>query len=116
MRTIRTASTRIAALGGAVLLAFSLAGCSSSPSKEEMKQGLEKMLTDMGQGRQAFKDLGMTDEQIDSYFTCITDKSYDTVSNDGKQALAKGDPETKISKKDEKAFTDAVNECSSQIK
>ncbi len=101
---------KISALLMVPALAVSLAACGGSekPTKEEVKTGMATAIRDQ-MGSQAD---ALTDEQMDSYLSCIVDESYDKVSDETLRSLADGEePSASSDSADAQAFNDAATTC-----
>lgn len=112
---ITTTRRAIAALGATLVLAGSLAACGSEPSEAELAKGMEKMMAAEGFDRAKLKESGITDEQIDEFYTCIAKEVKPNVSSRGQKLIAEGDGESKVSDEDYKAVEKAADGCASKI-
>lgn len=97
--------TRLAATALAVIVAVAGVGCSGAkPSKAEFRAGWAKML----EGEQV-GDKAMMDKILD----CLVDETYDGLSTDVVQAIAKGDKKAtaNVTDADQKLMTEASMTC-----
>lgn len=79
------------------------------PSKQEYKDGIRTIM---------IEDQGMSEDLINSpevqpYFTCLTDESYERVSPEGARKIANGDPNISVS--DSRVFNDAIEACNDEL-
>lgn len=114
MRT--TVKRSWAAAGLAIALPFGLAACGDDkPSKEDVTDGMSAMLTDMGLSTEQFESMGVTEEDLDNFYTCIVDDIYDDVDAATLQKLADGDPEGQVEQEDLTTIETASTGCASHI-
>lgn len=106
---------KLAALVSVPLLALSLSACSGDEkgaSKEDVTKGmskaLESYLDSMGLS-------GLDKSIVDDYAKCIIDESYDSLSADTRETIAKGDfkdiDSAKVPEKEADAIDKAVTDC-----
>lgn len=84
-------------------------GAAAKPSKVEYEEGMREIM---------IEDQGMSEDLMDSpevqpYFTCLTDESYDRVSPEGARKIANGDPNISVS--DAEALNDAIEACDDEL-
>lgn len=95
----------------AVAIAFGAAGCSGGkPSKEAVKAGITKMITEKGSN--AFKE-----DVLNDYVGCVVDGSYDKVSVDTLQKLADGKTDVTAvpNEEDGKIIGQVSGECAGKL-
>lgn len=85
------------------------------PSREDVTTGLKNMMAQMGYSAETFAAQGISEEQMDGYFTCIVDETYDKISPTFATAIAEGDDSASISPEDMEVFNASVQTCVDQI-
>lgn len=100
-------------------LPFGLAACGGGdkPSKDEIIDSFQSSLEELAPGftEDTFKQAGLSQEDIDSYYQCIVDDSYDDLSADSWKAFMEGDADHGLTADEESAFNSAITTCSSEL-
>ena len=115
----QTFSTKIAAIASVAALSFGLAACGDDSAdrapKGEFLQGMKDLVAEQGYDEATLLDAGLTQEQIDSYYQCITDNSYDELSDDFVNAVAEGDKDAPMVDEDSDIINTAVDDCVAEM-
>lgn len=85
------------------------------PSKEEYRQGMEELLNSMGYTEEKYAEAGVTAEQIDAYYNCIVEDSYDNLSDGFIQGVANADASAPTEAGDMEAFQASIELCVQEI-
>ena len=97
----------IVAASLALALPFGLAACSGgTPPKDEVQAGLKKLMGPELEGL-------ASDEDLDSYYACMTDAIYDDVEDVTLRNIADGKDE--VAESDRTELTGAATECIDHI-
>ena len=80
-------------------------------SKEEFQDGMEAMLDDLGYDRESMKAQGLSDEQLDDYYSCIVDTSYDDLSDTFVNGVADNNQNAPLEANDAEVLQSAISEC-----
>jgi len=107
------------AAGLALALPLGLAACGGDekPPKEDVIDGmstiLEKEFEKMGTSVDQLAELGVTQDMLDDYYSCIVDDIYDDVEAVSLRNIADGKDE--IASSDRTALTNATTACSEDL-
>ncbi|VEI13411.1 hypothetical protein [Trueperella bialowiezensis] len=110
---MRKSFARVAAIGSAVLLTFSLGACSESkPSKEEYREALVEV-SNIDSYRSM---LGEEHQQvIDNYLNCIVDDTYDELPASTIQSLIDDGVAAEGTEKDIELIETATAKCGEML-
>ena len=84
-------------------------------SKDEFHDGMKDLLTMLGATDESLRAQGLDDEQIDGYYSCITDIGYDDLSEDFVNDVADIHESAKMSPKDQDILYDVAQTCSTEF-
>ncbi len=95
-------------------IALGAVGCAGKPSKQDVIEGWGKTF------KNNFGGKGASDEVIEKakpYIECLVDETYDKMSADTLNKIAKGEikDEDKVSGNDEQAVKDAASTCKDKM-
>ncbi|MDO5722908.1 MAG: hypothetical protein Q4P33_00695 [Flaviflexus sp.] len=78
--------------------------------RAEFRQGLEDLVVAVVP-REDLTAAGLTEDEIDSYFACITNATYDELSEETVRAIQGGDGTAQIPEADRTRVLSAVSQC-----
>ncbi|WP_147599264.1 hypothetical protein [Flaviflexus massiliensis] len=85
----------------------------AKPSKQEVVDGIARILEEDGVTPEYLEANGITSEQLNSYYTCIVDEIYDVISIEALTAFANG--QDQMHTEDQAPFNEAVTTCQGEL-
>lgn len=108
-------SSKLVAIGAVAALSFGLAACGDDGAdrapKGEFLQGIKDLAASQGYDEATLLDAGLTQEQIDGYYQCIADNSYEELSDEFVTAVAEGNENASMESDDSEVINSAVEDC-----